>query len=322
MLVLGLYGSPRKKGNTSFLLSTFLEEAERLGARTRLIDTGKRNILPCRELTVCEKKGVCPIKDDMEAEIYALIREADVIVAATPIFFYNMSAQLKALVDRCQMFWARKYLMKLKDPGADMRRGFLMSAAATKGKNLFYATELSIKYFFDAVAAKYHGALNYRGIESKGDMAKHPTAVDEVRAAVAEIMAPFQGRKRVLFACRENACRSQMAAAFARYGAGKRIDALSAGSEPAEKPNEDMLAAMAEKGMDLDYHPTRHLDDVLEVFKPEVVVTMGCKEKCPVIPGVRYIDWDLPDPAGQPVHVMGKVRDDIEKRVAKLIDEL
>ena len=69
MLVLGLQGSPRKKGNTSFLLSAFLEEAERLGAETRLVDTERRNILPCRELTVCEKKGYCPIDDDMAADI-------------------------------------------------------------------------------------------------------------------------------------------------------------------------------------------------------------------------------------------------------------
>ncbi len=244
------------------------------------------------------------------------------IVAATPIFFYNMSAQLKALVDRCQMFWARKYLMKLKDPGANIRRGFLLSAAATKGKNLFYATELSIKYFFDAVSAKYDGALNYRGIESRGDMVRHPTAARDVQAAVKEMIGPLAGRKKVLFACRENACRSQMAAAFARFNFGDRIDALSAGSEPAEKPNADMMAAMAELGMDLDYHPPRPLDSTIETFKPEVIVTMGCKEKCPVIPGVRRMDWDLPDPGGQPMSVVHDVRDDIQKRVAKLADEI
>jgi arsenate reductase (thioredoxin) len=94
----------------------FLEVAENLGARTQIVQVDKKNIVPCKEYTVCEKKGFCPINDDMKHEIYSLIREAEVIVAATPIFFYNMTAQLKALVDRCQTLWARKYRLKLNDP--------------------------------------------------------------------------------------------------------------------------------------------------------------------------------------------------------------
>ena len=102
MLVLGINGSPRKKSNSGYLLSTFLDEAEKLGARTHVVDVNKQNILPCRELIVCEKKGFCPIDDDMKTDVYTLLREADVIVPATPIFFYNATAQLKALIDRSQ----------------------------------------------------------------------------------------------------------------------------------------------------------------------------------------------------------------------------
>ena len=142
MLIFGLQGSPRKKGNTNFLLSTFMEAAEKKGARTHTVDVTKKNILPCKEYTVCEKKGFCPIDDDVRDEIYPLLRRADVVVVATPIFFYNMSSQLKAVIDRCQMFWARKYKLKLKDPGANMRRGFLLSVGATKGKNLFEGLQL------------------------------------------------------------------------------------------------------------------------------------------------------------------------------------
>ena len=89
MLVLGLQGSPRKKGNTSYLLSTFMEEAAALGANTRLVDVTRKNILPCKELVVCEKKGFCPIDDEMKHDIYPLLRAADVIVAASPVFFYG-----------------------------------------------------------------------------------------------------------------------------------------------------------------------------------------------------------------------------------------
>ena len=90
-----------------------------LGARTHVIDCTQKNIIPCKEYVVCEKKGFCPIEDDVRDEIYPLLRQAEVVVIATPIFFYNMTAQLKAVIDRCQTFWARKYKLKLKDPGAE-----------------------------------------------------------------------------------------------------------------------------------------------------------------------------------------------------------
>ncbi len=114
MLILGLQGSPRKKGNTNYLLATFMTAAEKFGARTHVIHVTRKEIIPCKEYTVCEKKGYCPIEDDVKYEIYPLLREAELVVVATPIFFYNMTAQLKAVIDRCQTFWARKYKLKLK----------------------------------------------------------------------------------------------------------------------------------------------------------------------------------------------------------------
>ena len=80
MLVLGFQGSPRRKGNTSFLLSTFMQAVESLGAQTRIIEVTKKNIIPCKEYVVCEKKGFCPIDDDIKTEIYPLIRQAEVVV--------------------------------------------------------------------------------------------------------------------------------------------------------------------------------------------------------------------------------------------------
>lgn len=166
MFILGLQGSPRRNGNTSHLMSLCMAEGERAGALTHTVEIDKRHILPCKEYLVCDKKGYCPIDDDMKHEIYALIRRADVIISASPVFFYNVTAQLKALMDRCQTFWARKYRLKLRDPGARMRRGAMLSVAATKGKALFDAVELTTQYFFDAVDAKYEGSLTYRGIET------------------------------------------------------------------------------------------------------------------------------------------------------------
>ena len=105
------------------MLETFLNATASFGAETRLIEVDQRHILPCKEYTVCEKKGYCPIEDDMLSEIYGLIRRADVVVAATPVFFYNMSAQLKGLIDRCQTFWARKYRLRWRDPRRKAKKG-------------------------------------------------------------------------------------------------------------------------------------------------------------------------------------------------------
>ena len=322
MLVVGLQGSPRKKGNTNFLLSTFMTAAEKLGARTIVIDVTQKKIIPCKEYTVCEKKGYCPIEDDVKDEIYPLLREAELVVLATPIFFYNMTAQLKAVVDRCQTFWARKYKLKLKDPGASMRRGFLLAVGATKGKNLFEGLNLTTQYFFDAIWAKFDDSLTYRGIEGPKDMAAHPTVIQEVEEAAERLLQPFQGRKKVLFACRENACRSQMASAFAQFLAGDKLDVSNAGSEPAEKINPDMVKVMHEKGIDMGFRNPRSMEEAIANETPELIITMGCGEQCPLAPGAKILDWDLPDPAGQSMEFMRDVRDEIEKKVVTLINEI
>jgi multimeric flavodoxin WrbA len=300
MLVLGLQGSPRQKGNTNYLLSAFLDEAARLGAQTHLVEVAKKNIVPCQEYVVCEKKGFCPIDDDMKHEIYPLLRQAEVIVAASPIFFYNVTAQLKALIDRSQTLWARKYRLKLKDPAWNYRRGFLLSVAATKGKNLFEALNLTAQYFFDAVDADYKGSLTYRGIEKAKDM----------------------DRKKILFACRENACRSQMASAFAQYYAGDKLDIFNGGSKPAEKVNPVMAEVMQEKGIDMAFRVPITIEEAIFEVKPELIVTMGCGEECPFVPGATMRDWDLPDPSGESAEFMRNVRDEVEKRVKDLINEL
>ncbi len=319
MLILGLQGSPRKKGNTQFLLSAFMQAGEQQGALARTIQVVDRNIQPCKEYVVCEKKGTCPIDDDMAADIYGQLRQAEVVVIASPIFFYNMTSQLKALVDRCQTFWARKYRLKLRDPLSRTRRGYLLSVGATRGKNLFEGLNLTAKYFFDAIDARFEGSLVYRGVEGPKDMARHPTVDADVRQAVEALMAPYRSRKKLLFLCRENACRSQMAGAFAQVLAAERFDVATGGSTPAPKTDPNMAAAMSERGVDMAFRAPQSIEAALAHGTPDVVVSMGCGEECPVIPGVRRLDWDLPDPAGRPLEVMRAVRDDIEARVKRLI---
>jgi len=322
MLILGLQGSPRKKGNTNFLLSTFLQATERQGARTRTIQVVERNILPCREYVVCEKKGFCPIDDDMASEIYGLLRQAEVVVLASPIFFYNMTSQLKALVDRCQTFWARKYRLKLSDPLKHTRRGVLLGVGATRGKNLFEGLELTAKYFFDAIDARYQGSLVYRGIEGVKDLANHPTVRKEVEQTVETLMTPYSARKKVLFLCRQNSGRSQLAGALAQHFAADKLDVATGGSRPAAKLNPDVVSALAEKKIDLAFRTPQGIEAALANGRPDAIVTMGCGDECPVVPGALHQDWDVTDPSGQPIETVRRVRDELEARVKQLITTL
>jgi len=131
-------------------------------------------------------------------------------------------------------------------------------------------------------------------------------------------MAP---KPTVLFLCVHNAGRSQMAAAFARRIGGDRVAVLSGGSEPAAALNPAVVAAMAERGIDIAGEVPRRWQDE-DVRTADVVVTMGCGDTCPYYPGRRYEDWELDDPKGQPIEVVRGIRDDIERRVASLLDEV
>ncbi len=125
----------------------------------------------------------------------------------------------------------------------------------------------------------------------------------------------------VLFVCVHNAGRSQMAAGYLQHLAGDRIDVRSAGSEPKDQINPVAVEAMAEEGIDITAN-TPKLLTVDAVKQADVVITMGCGDACPIFPGKRYEDWELDDPAGQNIHAVRPIRDEIRTRVSALVDEL
>jgi arsenate reductase (thioredoxin) len=125
----------------------------------------------------------------------------------------------------------------------------------------------------------------------------------------------------VLFVCVHNAGRSQMAAALLDHHANGKVVVRSAGSDPADRLNPAVVEAMAERGIDLSREFPKPLTDQA-VRAADVVITMGCGDACPFYPGKRYEDWQLQDPAGQPVEVVRGIRDDIDIRVRKLLAEL
>jgi multimeric flavodoxin WrbA len=190
MLALGLQGSPNYQGSTAYLLKQFMAEMDAQGIQTRTIDVAKKNILPCQGCRYCEKKGVCVIgDDDMANEIYPILRDADIIVMASPVFFYSVPSQLKALIDRTQAFWSRKYRLRLSDPVNKLRKGYLLSLGGSRGKQLFDGIILTAKYFFDAVNAEFCGALTYRNIETRKDIMQHASVKDDISQAVKNILS-------------------------------------------------------------------------------------------------------------------------------------
>ncbi|MFF2807401.1 arsenate reductase ArsC [Streptomyces sp. NPDC058000] len=125
----------------------------------------------------------------------------------------------------------------------------------------------------------------------------------------------------VLFVCVHNAGRSQMAAAFLTHLAGNQVEVRSAGSAPAGTVNPAVVEAMAEVGIDLSAETPKVLT-MEAVQASDVVITMGCGDVCPVFPGTNYLDWQLDDPAGRGVEAVRAIRDEIERRVDGLLDEL
>jgi multimeric flavodoxin WrbA len=175
--ILGIAGSPRRGGNTDVLLAEILRGAADKGAETKTIILGNLKYVSCRHCDACLEKGICKIQDDMQ-QIYKELEEADVIVLASPIQFMGLTAETKAMIDRCQAMWSRKYVLKVPplNPAKD-RKGFFISVGGRKVPNLFDAALVTVKTFFRVLDVTYVGDLLFTGIDEKGAIIKHPDAL-------------------------------------------------------------------------------------------------------------------------------------------------
>jgi multimeric flavodoxin WrbA len=181
MKVLGLFGSPRRGGNTDLLLEEMLKGAQGQGAEIERIFLSDWDFSGCQECRNCEVTGDCVVQDQMQ-EIYAKLLQADYIILASPIFFYGVTAQVKRMIDRCQALWARKYVLKkapMGDKEKTKRKGWFLSVAGSRGTKVFEGAILTVRYFFDALNVEYAGELTFRRIDGKGDIKKHPSALKE-----------------------------------------------------------------------------------------------------------------------------------------------
>jgi multimeric flavodoxin WrbA len=180
MKVLGIGGSPRKDGNTDHLLARFMEGAFSRGAEVKTLSACRLKIAGCAHCDACYEKGVCKVKDDMQI-VYSEMESADRIVLASPLHFMTVTAQMKAVIDRCQMFWVRKYVLKIPPLGDDReRKGFLISVGGRRTiPNLFDAELVTIKNLFRVINVNYSGDILIPGIDARGDILKHPEALEQ-----------------------------------------------------------------------------------------------------------------------------------------------
>jgi multimeric flavodoxin WrbA len=178
--ILAIYGSPRRKGNTTLLLNHAVQGALDTGARVEKIVLRDLKMSPCLEIYGCKETGRCVIQDDFQ-EVYDQLLACHGVMLASPIFFYTVSAHTKILMDRCQSLWVKKYWINKIPYGQSnpKRKGLFISVGATKGKRLFEGTLLTLKYFFDILDAKLWKALLYRELDFEGDVLKHPECLQE-----------------------------------------------------------------------------------------------------------------------------------------------
>lgn len=179
MKVLGISGSPRRGGNTDLLLAEFLRGAACKGAEVETIILNDLDFIACQHCDACLQKGKCKYEDDMQM-IYGELAAADRIVLASPIHFVGLSAQMKAMIDRCQALWARKYVLKIPPLGDRRdRKGFFISVGGRKEFSQFEPALATVKALFCVLDVKYAGELLFSAVDEKGAILKHPDAIQQ-----------------------------------------------------------------------------------------------------------------------------------------------
>ncbi len=179
--VLGLAGSPRRHGNTERLLDEFLAGASDAGAQVEKVVLTRLNFTGCVACERCFENGRCAIKDDFQYVFDRLVL-ADVIVLAAPLYFWNVPAQAKLLIDRSECQWARRFVLQAPlaglPAGSRPRRGVFISTAGRPEAD-FAGAILTVEHFFDVWEAAYWGDLLYRDVNLKGAIEAHPVALRE-----------------------------------------------------------------------------------------------------------------------------------------------
>jgi len=177
-VTLFVLGSPRKNGNSDNLAQTAAGVLQDAGHSVSFLPLREYTIKPCRGCGGCSKTGRCVIGSDSMNELYEIINRAHNLVMVSPVYFYGIAGQMKNFIDRCQPYWAEKYLMQQRHEQNKLRNGFFLGCAATSGRRVFDGCLLTIKCFFDALDIPYRGELLIRGVDEKGAVEKDPAILD------------------------------------------------------------------------------------------------------------------------------------------------
>ncbi|MBZ0156378.1 MAG: flavodoxin family protein [Alphaproteobacteria bacterium] len=189
MKIAAFQGSPRVEGNSELLLREALRAIDEAGHEIQLFKLNLMKIRPCQDCGGCDQTGVCIIRDEMD-EIYKTVREADRIVLASPIFFFGLSAQAKAMIDRCQAFWCEKYLLKRPLPdGPYGRKGLLILVGGMKKEVGIQCSEATARAFFRTVSVPDHETVGFLSVDAKGAILEHPTALRDAYEAGKRLIA-------------------------------------------------------------------------------------------------------------------------------------
>ncbi|MFH1640114.1 MAG: flavodoxin family protein [Chloroflexota bacterium] len=181
MNVLGISGSPRRGGNTDLLLGEVIRGAESAGATTRTIILNDMNIRPCQHCDACLGTGNCIIQDDMQM-VYRGLESADRIALSSPVHFMSLTAQMKAMIDRCQALWARKYRLKIPPLGDRReRKGIFIAVGGRKipAATLFEAARVTVRTLFVTLDVAFAGELLFPAVDEKGAILLIPEALEQ-----------------------------------------------------------------------------------------------------------------------------------------------
>ena len=182
MRVIAFNGSPRRGGNTEILLAEAIRGVKDHGGDVTIYNLDSLNLRACLNCGKCDNEGLCIVKDDMQT-IHREIRSADRIVVSSPIFFFSVSAQIKIMIDRCQAFWAEKYVHKKPvAPGAFGRKGLLLLVGGMKKneRNVgFQCAEATVRAFFRTINVQEHVTLAFDAVDKMGAIKDHPTALHD-----------------------------------------------------------------------------------------------------------------------------------------------
>lgn len=188
MRMLIVLGSPRKNGNSEILAQYVAKGVEQAGGVVEYVRLNGLNLSPCQGCGGCEGTGICIIEDDMAA-IYEQADAVDRVLVVSPVYFYGLTAQTKAFIDRFQARWSRRYLLGVRFRLEEQRKGYLLSVAATKGAKVFDCSLLTMRYFFEAMDMAFADSFLLKGVDQRGAVSNLPEELARAEAFGRDIVA-------------------------------------------------------------------------------------------------------------------------------------